>query len=290
MNDELSQAKQHPNAATRTRVMADHAVIAPDGHVAAPLPGWDHAEGVVLISPAMGAAPRNPRFVQTLIHTTAQTTARPAPPGVQRFVYVLAGRVSLNQHELSADGYAWLPPNDKRALRGVEPGLLLVIEQTYQPLGDQPAPRAVLGHIDDVTAQPFMDDPHARLAHLLPDQTDPTFDLAINRFTFDPAPGNHRDDSEEQIISGTALPFVETHYNEHGLYLQHGTGVYRLGSGPTETWTPVIAGDAIWMAAFCPQWFVATGEQPATYIYSKNINRDPLQPQPSPRVLHRGND
>lgn len=275
MNDQLSQAQQHPAAATRTRIMADHAVIAPDGHVRAPLPGWEHAEGVVLISPAMGAAPRNPRFVQTLVYMTEQTVARHAPPGVQRFIYVLSGRVSLSQHEVSANGYAWLPPNDKRSLRGVEPGVLLMFEQMYQPLGDRPAPHAVLGHIDDVPAEPFMDDPHARLAHLLPEQTDPTFDLAVNRFTFDPPPGNIQASDGDL---GTALPFVETHYNEHGLYLQHGAGVYRLGSGPTETWTPVAAGDAIWMAAFCPQWFVVTGDQPATYLYSKNVNRDPISP------------
>jgi hypothetical protein len=39
---------------------------------------------------------------------------------------------------------------------------------------------------------------------------------------------------------------------------------------------PVRSGDVIWMAPYCPQWFVATGKTPARYIYYKDVNRDPL--------------
>ena len=38
-----------------------------------------------------------------------------------------------------------------------------------------------------------------------------------------------------------------------------GQGVYRLG----DSWYPVREGDAIWMAPYCPQWFVAMGKGPA---------------------------
>ena len=40
---------------------------------------------------------------------------------------------------------------------------------------------------------------------------------------------------------------------EHGLVMLSGEGVYRL----EDSWYPVQAGDAIWMAPYCPQWFVA---------------------------------
>jgi len=30
------------------------------------------------------------------------------------------------------------------------------------------------------------------------------------------------------------------------------------------------------MAPFCPQWFVAMGKTPASYIYYKDVNRAPL--------------
>jgi (S)-ureidoglycine aminohydrolase len=50
-----------------------------------------------------------------------------------------------------------------------------------------------------------------------------------------------------------------------------GQGVYRLDSD----WHPVQAGDVIWMAPYCPQWFVAMGPAPASYIYYKDVNRAP---------------
>ncbi|MEM9883795.1 MAG: (S)-ureidoglycine aminohydrolase [Planctomycetota bacterium] len=257
---QTDRTRQEPEAQTRTRVAADHALIAPDGHVVAPLVGWSDTDGVVLVSPSMGHAPRQPRFTMTLVHAEPGGGAHPPPPGTQRFVYVLAGAIEIDGQPLGADGFAWLPPDTPHQLSTTEAGRLLLVEQPYDPLPDTPAPAAVLGHADDRPAEPFLGDPHARLAHLLPDETDPAFDLAVNRFTFDP---------------GAKLPFVETHHNEHGLYLQHGTGVYRLGSGDATLWAPVTAGDAIWMAAYCPQWFTNTGDAPATYLYTKNVNRPP---------------
>jgi (S)-ureidoglycine aminohydrolase len=59
---------------------------------------------------------------------------------------------------------------------------------------------------------------------------------------------------------------------EHGLLMLEGQGVYRLG----DSWYPVREGDAIWMAPFCPQWFVAMGKGPARYLYYKDVNRDPM--------------
>jgi len=64
---------------------------------------------------------------------------------------------------------------------------------------------------------------------------------------------------------------VETHVMEHGLLMLAGQGIYRLDSD----WHPVQAGDVIWMAPYCPQWFVAMGKAPASYIYYKDVNRSP---------------
>jgi (S)-ureidoglycine aminohydrolase len=38
----------------------------------------------------------------------------------------------------------------------------------------------------------------------------------------------------------------------------------------------VAAGDVIWMAPYCPQWFVAMGKSPASYLYYKDVNRAAL--------------
>ena len=48
-----------------------------------------------------------------------------------------------------------------------------------------------------------------------------------------------------------------------------GGGIYRLGDG----WYAVTAGDFIWMAPYCPQWFGALGKTPAKYLIYKDWNR-----------------
>ena len=90
---------------------------------------------------------------------------------------------------------------------------------------------------------------------LLPE--DLSFDMAVNVFTYDP---------------GGNLPFVETHVMEHGLIYLAGQGIYRLDN----EWYPIQKGDSIWMAPYCPQWFVAMGKEPAVYIYFKDVNRSSL--------------
>ncbi len=59
---------------------------------------------------------------------------------------------------------------------------------------------------------------------------------------------------------------------EHGLLMLSGQGVYRLD----DSWYCVTAGDAIWMAPYCPQWFVAMGKAPARYLYYKDVNRSAI--------------
>ena len=104
------------------------------------------------------------------------------------------------------------------------------------------------------TKQPFLGDPAAQLQALLPD--DIAFDMAVNIFTYAP---------------GGTLPFVECHIMEHGMLILEGAGVYKLG----DDWHPVERGDALWLAPYCPQWFVAMGKTPARYIYYKDVNRAP---------------
>jgi (S)-ureidoglycine aminohydrolase len=42
----------------------------------------------------------------------------------------------------------------------------------------------------------------------------------------------------------------------------------------------VTAGDFIWMAPWCPQWFGAIGKTPAKYLIYKDWNRHPLAGRP----------
>ncbi len=239
---------------SRSRVARDHALLAPESFVRSTLPGWENTEVVLLISPAMGA-----RFTQYLAIMGAGAVAGPVQAECERVIFVLDGEVQLKSGRgsgktLRAGGFAYFPPGEAAGLQARRASRLNVFEKRYQPLAAVAPPPIHFGQEQDIEGQPFLGDPDARLQTLLP--TEPAFDLAVNVFTFRP---------------GTALPLVEVHVMEHGLLMLEGQGIYRLGDG----WYPVQQGDAIWMAPYCPQWFVAMGKGPARYLYYKDVNREP---------------
>jgi len=134
-----------------------------------------------------------------------------------------------------------------------------VIEKAYQPLGSSKPPQVIVSSEDAVASHPLGDDPSLQVKCLLPDE--PSFDFAVNTMTYQP---------------GAALSIVEMHVMEHGLIMLEGGGIYRLG----DSWYPVTAGDFIWMAPWCPQWFGAIGKVPAKYLIYKDWNRHPLVSAP----------
>jgi (S)-ureidoglycine aminohydrolase len=245
-----------PFGHTRTSIQRDHALITPDTHVESPPLGWRDASAVVHISPHMGA-----RFTQyTALMQPGATSGLPAD-GVQRFIYVADGAVRLSadgEQSLTVGHFAFLPADVPHEISvkpdAPEPARLVVFEKPYEPLAGAESPNIVVGHERDVAGEPFQGDPAAVLQTFLP--IAPEFDMAVNLFTYQP---------------GANLPQVEVHVMEHGLIFLDGAGVYRLG----DCWYPVAAGDVIWMASYCPQWFVAMGKTPARYLYYKDIHREP---------------
>ena len=247
---------------TRSRVMPDHALITPDTHVSAPAAGWQNASETIHISPTMGA-----RFLQYTVDLESGTASKSPGNHIQRFVYVLNGLVSVQFDDASIGkqfandtlgfgGYAYFPAGCPHCLKAKGNAQLLVFEKNFQPFSQDEVTYPVMGNQADVNAEPFQGDPAALLKTLLPDK--PAFDMAINIFTYQP---------------GATLPQVEIHMMEHGLMMLAGAGVYRLG----DHYYPVREGDVIWMASFCPQWFVAMGKTPASYIYYKNVYRESLE-------------
>ncbi len=242
---------------TRTVVKRRYALLAPDGFVASNLPGWKNAVCVVNISPAM----TGPRFTQ--LHVTLEKDgAGEGNTGVnQYFIYVVEGSGTIDladkRHRLEAGSFVYLPPGKDLQIKNANAAAmkLLVFQKKYVPQKAVPAPDTMTGHEREVKGQPFLGNEDARLQVLLPDH--PAFDMAVNIFTYQP---------------GATLPFVESHIMEHGMLMLSGQGIYRLDND----WHPVKAGDVIWMAAYCPQWFVAMGKTPASYIYYKDVNRDPM--------------
>ena len=235
---------------TRNVIRPNYALITPDGLVASVLPGWSGTTAHVILSSAMGAG-----FSQLLLNLEPGGNGDVHTGADEWFIYLITGAGSLDGQSLPPGSYAWIPPDQSFTFQATDPGTsLLVFRKQYEPLdGHPPGPR-LTGHPDKIASIPFLGDSHARLQTLLPDNL--TADMAVNIFTYDP---------------GATLPFVETHVMEHGMLFLEGRGVYRLG----DDWHPVTAGDAIWIAPYCPQWFIAAGPGPARYIYYKDINRSP---------------
>jgi (S)-ureidoglycine aminohydrolase len=239
---------------TRSSLKADHLLHTPDAFVRTPLPGAEGVEFIVHIAPQRGAA-----FTQMTAEFATGGMLGPAPG--QRFIYVIEGALELNvtgsEHLLTRGGYAYLPAGTAHTIRASETTRAAVIEKIYEPLDSiSTAAAAVnIGNEADAVSTALMGDETLRVRALMLDG--PEYDFAVNTMTYDP---------------GAALSMVEIHVMEHGLLMLEGGGIYRLG----DSWYPVEAGDFIWMAPYCPQWFGALGKKPAKYLIYKDWRRHPL--------------
>lgn len=237
---------------TRSLNHRDHLLHTPDAFVRTTLPGMERASAIIHISPAVGAS-----FTQYTAELEPGGTL--GPTHSQRFLYTLEGAADLATdttfHSLTPGAYAYLPHGTAHTLTAQQPTRLAVIEKPYEPLEHTPAPDVFVSHEDKVLSTPLNDDPDLQVRSLLP--AAPSFNFAVNTMTYQP---------------GAALSQVEVHVMEHGLLMLEGGGIYRL----SDRWYPVTAGDVIWMAPYCPQWFGAIGKRPAKYLIYKDAHRHPL--------------
>ena len=235
---------------TRTRYARDHSLLTPDTFVRAALPGMRNAVAIVHAAPVHGAG-----FTEYTVEFDAAGSFETG--AFQTFLYVLAGAIEVGSHELRPGHYAYIPPSSALTVQAAQPARAMVIEKPYFAIG-QPAPAFFTADASSIVGVPMMGDEALMIQSLIP--ADTKFDFAVNIMTFEP---------------GATLPMTEAHVMEHGLLMLEGGGIYRLGEG----WYPVTAGDFIWMAPFCPQWFGALGKTPAKYLIYKDWNRHPLQSQ-----------
>jgi (S)-ureidoglycine aminohydrolase len=230
---------------TRSAWRPDHLLHTPDTFVRAPRPGMTKATAVVHVAPAAGA-----RFTQYTAEFQPGGALGPAEG--QRFLYVLEGALRVDSRDLAAGAYSYLPEGCEVQVTAACAARASIIEKPYSPRAGLNPPAWITADERDVPAKPLDDDPGLLVRQLLPD--DPSFDFAVNTMVYQP---------------GAALSMVEIHVMEHGLVMLEGGGIYRLG----ESWYPVTAGDFIWMAPYCPQWFGAIGKVPAKYLIYKDWNR-----------------
>lgn len=207
---------------------------------------------MVHAAPQLGAA-----FTQMTAEFAEGGTLGPAP--AQRFLFVLEGELIVEvegeTHRLSQNGFVYLPHKIPNSIHSPGKARAAIIEKTYSKIPGNREPRVVVGNEGERVDVPLMGDPALRVRSLMPDS--PEYDFAVNTMTYDP---------------GAALSMVEVHLMEHGLLMLEGGGIYKLG----DSWYPVEAGDFIWMAPYCPQWFGALGKKPAKYLIYKDWQRHPL--------------
>ena len=240
---------------TRSSLKANHLLQTPDTFIRIPLPGAIGVEFVVHTAPRLGAA-----FTQMTAEFGKDGTLAPLAAGVQRFVYVLEGSLDLEvaggHNRLEAGKFAFVPSGIAHTVRALETARAVVIEKRYEPVaGSDSGVGFVAGDEAELASEPLGGDPGLQVRRLMPDGQ--AWDFAVNTMTYEP---------------GAALAMVEVHVMEHGLLMLEGGGIYRLG----DCWYPVAAGDFIWMAPYCPQWFGALGKTAAKYLIYKDWFRHPL--------------
>lgn len=246
----------HNLGETRSAHQRNHLLLTPDTFVRTPLPGMKNCTAMVHVGPAMGAG-----FTQYTAEFDTDGVLGRTP--AQRFLYVIEGVITVEvngkQNHLTPGGYAYIPEGTAHRVTAKKASRAAVFEKSYRALEGIAAPQAILSIEDSVAPHALNDDPDLQVKYLLPDEM--PFDFAVNSMVYQP---------------GAALSQVEMHIMEHGLLMLEGGGIYRLG----DSWYPVAAGDFIWMAPWCPQWFGAIGKVPAKYLIYKDWHRHPL---PSPR-------
>lgn len=238
---------------SRTSIQPRHALLTPESYERVTLPGWEGAELVYVLSPAMGA-----RLSMFLVEAGQELSLPSAPAGTQRFVLLLAGKSVLAQggsdQHLEPEHFAFMPAGSAAVLTADAGSKLVVMEwEASSALHENPLPVSS-GSVDIGRAKPLKGDPALQVQNLLPKEA--CFDAEVNIMNF---------------VPGASLPYVETHFMEHGLLFLDGGGIYRLG----DRWYPVTKGDAIWMGAHELQWFGALGKAPSRYLIWKNYNRRP---------------
>jgi (S)-ureidoglycine aminohydrolase len=246
----------HNLGQTRSCKRHNFFLLTPDTFVRTVLPGMKACCAIVHVNAAAGA-----QFVQY----TAEFESGGELGGTdaQRFIYVLEGSLQLEvdgkKMKLAANAYAYIPEGLQHRVIAARSSRVAVIERPYKQLSNVGPPKLLISNEGQISSHALGDDPDLQVKCLLPDEM--AFDFAVNTMVYQP---------------GAALSMVEMHVMEHGLLMLEGGGIYRLD----DSWHSVTAGDFIWMAPWCPQWFGAIGKAPAKYLIYKDWNRHPLAGRP----------
>ena len=202
------------------------------------------ATAIVHVAPAAGA-----RFTQYTVEF--QEGGLLGLTGAECLVYVLEGELEIDGCSLEVDDYFYLPTGRGGTVSAKRAARAVVIERPYQRFVSPPTLDFFVGRERLIEPKPLNGDSSLQVRMLIPDTG--RVDFALETMTYQP---------------GGSLPRVEIYAAECSMLMLSGGGVARLG----ESWHRVTAGDVIWAAPHCPQWFGAFGKTPARHLIYKNWN------------------
>lgn len=232
----------------------NYALIPPDGLVKNIIPGFENSDITILSTPKIGAS-----FVDYLVtmHQNGKNQQGFGGKDIEVFVYVISGevtaKVNTQAFNLKSGGYVYCPAGSKLYLQNyAESSRLFLYKRRYIPLDGHQA-CVISNHVDNLESIHYENMDNVFVQDLLPKELG--FDMNFHILTFKP---------------GASHGYIETHVQEHGVYLLSGEGMYLLDN----EWIPVKKGDYIFMGAYALQACYAVGKEPLSYIYSKDCHRD----------------
>ena len=158
--------------------------------------------------------------------------------GIEVFFYVLEGtgtvRAGGEEHPVGAGDYLYTPAGTgmEFCCTGEEPMRAILYKQRYIPAEGVGEPQICFGNEADLEVFHLDDMENVEMKNFLP--TDLAYDMNFHILSFAP---------------GASHSFVETHIQEHGMYILEGEGVYLLD----EDWRLIKKGDFVWFGPYCPQ-------------------------------------
>lgn len=243
--------------ATRSVIKKDnYVVIEPDGIVKNAIPGYENCDTTILGSPELGASFAD--YIST-VHPGGKNTGI-GGNGIESFLYVISGKLHVANADEEADltegGYIYSPADKPFCFENTsdEDAFVYIYRRRYIPLEGTEA-HTVVANINDTDWMIYEGSEVMVSKDFLPASTDFGYDMNMHLLKFNP---------------GASHGYVETHFQEHGMYFLQGKAMYLLD----QDWIPLQKGDYVFMDSYLPQACYAVGDEELIYIYSKDCNRD----------------
>jgi len=249
----------HREALLNTRSVvkkSNYVILEPDGLVKNAIPGYKDCDVTILAAPEMGAS-----FADYLVtaHAGGENDGI-GGDGIESFLYVVSGEVQVANGDcselLTEGGYFYSPAEQAMTFKNQSgsDAVLYVYRRRYLPYKDM-KPVTVVGNVNQMEWIEYEEMSNCHIKDLLPAAGNFAFDMNMHILKFAP---------------GASHGYVETHFQEHGMYFLQGKGVYLLD----DEWVPLQKGDYVFMDSYCPQCCYGVGNEDYIYIYSKDCNRD----------------